>query len=138
MFLSKLDQGAIINGIRCDKYPDKKCDGIIITASCDIANEKVSKLYYIVGVEVDEWFTSAHGFYLAYNKSIEKKIDDNLEKYGLDAKTILNFNRTEAERVIKEYVNNKNDKDNLISHLTTFFNYKEANEEKRKNYKRIS
>lgn len=53
-----LDQGTIIYGIRSDKYPNLRCYGIIITASCDIAQQKVSKLYYLLAIDATEWFCS--------------------------------------------------------------------------------
>ena len=58
----QLDQGTIITRIRSEKYPGIKCFGILITASCDIANKKVQKYYYVTALNAKEWLTSEPGF----------------------------------------------------------------------------
>lgn len=42
--MDELDQGSVLYGLRSDRYPGIPCYGIVITASCDIANSKVSKI----------------------------------------------------------------------------------------------
>lgn len=98
-----LDQGAIIYGLRSIKYPEYKCYGILITASCDIANSKVSKYYYLIGVEADEWFKSSYCFKMIFNKEIQKTFDKYskvISDEGLDAKILLSFTPEEISTVI--------------------------------------
>ena len=42
---SNLTQGTVITSIRSQKYKNQSCYGIIISARCDIANNKISKIY---------------------------------------------------------------------------------------------
>lgn len=68
---NQLDQGTIIYGIRSDKYPNLRCYGVIITASCDIAQQKVSKLYYLLAIDAKEWFCSKFAYPQVYCSKIE-------------------------------------------------------------------
>lgn len=127
-----LDQGVIINGIRSEKYPDNKCFGIIITASCDVANAKVNKLYYIVGVDAEVWFSSSYGFYLSYIKSKENKISSKIKQYGLNVNNLLTFELEDATKVIEEYVKIEKEKNEILKQISEYFEYKNANEIQRK------
>lgn len=98
-----LDQGSIIYGLKSKKYPECKCYGVIITASCDIANSKVSKYYYLIGVETDDWFRSEYCFNILFTKEIQKLIDTYNQKIaneGFDAKTLFSFTPEEINTVI--------------------------------------
>lgn len=44
--MDELDQGSVLYGLRSDRYPGIPCYGIVITASCDIANSKVSTVRF--------------------------------------------------------------------------------------------
>lgn len=108
-----LDQGSIIYGLKSRKYPGCKCYGILITASCDIANSKVSKYYYLIGVEADEWFETEYCFNMLFNNEI-KKTFDNYSKIildeGFDAKTLFSFTSEEINTVIKNKSSNQQKK----------------------------
>lgn len=43
-----LTQGTIITGVRSDKYSNIRCNGVVISARCDLANCKISKIYYLI------------------------------------------------------------------------------------------
>lgn len=66
----RINQGSIIYGIRSNKYPSSPCYGIIINARCDIAQGKISKYHYLVGVDADVWLASAVGYWVAYKGHI--------------------------------------------------------------------
>lgn len=109
----QLDQGSIIYGIKSSKYPNIVCYGIIITASCDIANSKVSKYYYLLGIDVDEWLKSSHCFHYLFSKEIDEKIKTHtnvISNCKLDAEALLSFSKEEVEKVIKEKVPQKKQK----------------------------
>lgn len=101
--MNVFDQGTIIHGIRSDKYPSNRCFGIVITASCDIANCKVSKFYYLVAIDVKDWIISDIGFREIFNQFIiqtEKNISDAVQKNQLDWKSLKSFSVEEAIQVI--------------------------------------
>ena len=41
----KFTQGTIIEYIRSTKYPEIKCQGIVISARCDLAQEKINQFH---------------------------------------------------------------------------------------------
>ena len=101
--MNVFDQGTIIHGIRSDKYSSNRCFGIVITASCDIANCKVSKFYYLVAVDVKDWIISDIGFREIFNQYIiqtEIDISDAVQKNQLDWKSLKSFSVKEAIQVI--------------------------------------
>lgn len=114
--LDRLDQGAVIMGIRSEKYPSIPCYGVIITASCDIANEKVAKLYYLVGVKAHRWFYTDYGFRVAYESEKNntlKQFNEKCQALSLDSKTLLMFSEKEVETVINAQVQKPKDRDIL-------------------------
>lgn len=66
--MDELDQGSVLYGLRSDRYPGIPCYGIVITASCDIANSKVSKIYCLIGVDAKQWFCTEYGYRQAYSQ----------------------------------------------------------------------
>lgn len=75
--INNIEQGTIIYGSRSKKYPENKCYSIIISARCDVSNNKIDKVYYITAVDVDEWFYTKRGFEVVY----ENMLYDNIKKY---------------------------------------------------------
>ena len=102
--LEGFDQGTVLYGVRSGRYPNVNCYAIIISASCDIANDKVSKLYYLVGVKAQEWFATEYAYRQVYSEKIRdlfKKFNDEFRKYSLNARLMQGFSREEVETIIK-------------------------------------
>lgn len=124
-----MDQGTIIYGIRSDKYPENNCYGIVITASCDIANEKTSKIYYIVGLDIDEWFKTDHGFkqtYDSYVNNIRENLYEQLLKYKLDMDILLSFSYDEIVKTLFEFVKKEKDRKCIEEKMKLFLDFKAA------------
>ena len=86
-----LDQGTVLFGLRSDKYPGIPCYGIVITASCDISNDKVAKLCFLIGVDARRWFCTEYAYHQVYDTKIEnlfKPVEDMCRKFSLDANAI--------------------------------------------------
>lgn len=47
----KFTQGTIIEYIRSTKYPEIKCQGIVISARCDLAQEKNKSIPLFISYE---------------------------------------------------------------------------------------
>ena len=71
--MDHITQGTVIYGLRSDKYPEVACYAVIISARCDIANDKIDKLYYLTAVNVRDWFCTECGFKETYGKFIADK-----------------------------------------------------------------
>lgn len=99
------DQGTILYGIRSERYPGVNCYAVIISASCDIANQKVEKIYYLVGVKAQEWFSTKYAYTQVYNeklKSLFKKFNDDFKKHSLNAELIQQFSADEVKLIIEQ------------------------------------
>lgn len=80
----KISQGTIIRGLSSAKYPEVCCYAIIISARCDIANKKLSKYYYLTGVDLLQWLSTYHGFHKAYKDSIDAMKGKLFKKFSED------------------------------------------------------
>ena len=101
--MQKLDQGTVIYGIRSEKYPEVRCYGIIVSARCDVANCKVRRLYYVIGVDVNDWIVTEEGFSHVLDsklKEVERKICEAVRKAGLDPETLLDFDEDSVKKVL--------------------------------------
>lgn len=61
--LNKFQQGTIIYGMKSSKYTECATYAVIISARCDIANSKISKMYYLTAVDAMSWFNTEHAAY---------------------------------------------------------------------------
>lgn len=101
----ELTQGTIISGVRSKKYPTTICNAIIISAKCDLANCKITQVYYVIALPFDDWLLSEEGFRTAMSGKI-KNMEDNLKSQtnnaGLDWDTLKTFSNAELEKVISD------------------------------------
>ena len=123
---NQLDQGTIIYGIRSDKYPNLHCYGIIITASCDIAQQKVSKLYYLLAINAKEWFCSKFAYPQVYSskiKGLREKFYSSAKKYNLDPDSLLCFSKEEVVYITNEEISRKEQREKLLSQYNALVLY---------------
>ena len=54
--MKKVTQGTLIYGMRSSKYPGVMTYGIIISAACDLAQDKIDKVFYLtaIGIQSDK------------------------------------------------------------------------------------
>lgn len=101
----RIDQGTVIYGIRSPKYPTTLCYGVIITAKCDIAQDKVTKYYYLTAVDAAKWFSTEHGFQQTFGQIIKDTYEKILVKANeveLDGKSLLSFPFDTIQMILKE------------------------------------
>ena len=122
-----LTQGTIITGIRSDKYPNIRCNGVVISARCDLANCKISKIYYLVAVPSDDWLLSDEGFNIVLSQrqnELEDKLQAKLGGSGLDWSTLKSFSVEDFSTVIHDQeVGLKKDTEKVLEIFLTFKNY---------------
>lgn len=112
--MQQIDQGSIIYGLRSDKYPEKACMGIVISARCDIANRKIKKLYYLTALQVKDWLISDVGFETATKsicQSTLKAFKNEAEKHGLNVDVLLSLDEADFEVVIEQEITKKKERD---------------------------
>lgn len=99
---NKIEQGTIIYGTRSKKYPENKCYSIIISARCDVSNNKVDKVYYITALGVDEWFYTQRGFEEVYKNVLYDKVRKILEKEKINLNVLLGMNNGDRQILLDE------------------------------------
>ena len=122
-----LTQGTIITGVRSDKCSNIRCNGVVISARCDLANCKISKIYYLIAVPSDDWLLSDEGFNIVLSQrqnDLEDKLQTKLGGSGLDWSTLKSFSVEEFSTVIHDQeVGLKKDADKVLEVFRTFKNY---------------
>lgn len=123
-----LTQGTIISGIRSKKYPGIVCNGIVVSARCDLANCKIHNVYYLIAIPVGEWILSDDGFLTVISgriHEIENKLETRLQEQLLDWETMKNFTSEEFAKVIHEQCANVKEKDrnDWIATFDTYTKY---------------
>lgn len=122
-----LTQGTIITGVRSDKYPNIRCNGVVISARCDLANCKISKIYYLVAISSDDWLLSDEGFNFVLSQrqnDLEDKLQTKLGRNDLDWSTLRSFSVEEFSTVIHDQeVGLKQDADKVLKDFQTFKDY---------------
>lgn len=124
--MESLDQGSLIYSIRSKKYSNLHCFGIIITASCDIAQNKVSKIYYLTAVNVTDWLCIDEVFLGLFKSQINNKRNnffDSAAKNRLNANLLESFTYEEAVCVIESEVKNTKSRIQLLKQYDTFYKY---------------
>lgn len=133
--MKELDQGTIVYGCRSPQYPDLRCYGIIITARCDIANDKVAKLYYLIGVDAQDWICSKLAYRQAYEQNYASKIrefEDKVKnvtkgKDALNAETLLKMSDETATYVLDSLnIAKQKDRDLLMESFRILRIYQKA------------
>lgn len=122
-----LTQGTIISGVRSNKYLDTKCYGIVISARCDLANCKISKIYYLIAVSSDDWLLSDEGFNTVLSQrsnELESQLQNKLNMNGLDWASLKNFSVEEFATVVHDSeVGLKKDANKCLASFETFKQY---------------
>ncbi len=121
-----LDQGTVLFGLRSDKYPGIPCYGIVITASCDISNDKVAKLCFLIGVDARRWFCTEYAYHQVYDTKIEnlfKPVEDMCRKFSLDANAIRNFAPEDVYAVIEGTLEKESDQDKFKRVYQSYADY---------------
>lgn len=116
--MNQLDQGSILFGICSEKYPNTRCYGIIISASCDIANCKVPKLYYLIAVDAQEWFSTDIGYNQAYAETVKNlfnQLKAEADKHSLSATLLTDFTDEEFELIISSGIPKDKDQKKIRS-----------------------
>lgn len=95
-------QGTIITGIRSKRYPECECYGILISSRCDLANEKINKVFYLHAYPFNQWITSNVAFEMFSANlvnDLDQKINALLVEKELEWEVLKNFSEEEFRTV---------------------------------------
>lgn len=114
-----LTQGSIIEDIRSMKYPQHRCKGVVISARCDFAQDKLTHFHCLSALPLQEWIYEILYFQIVDDKT--KSILGNIRNYcknkGLDFDTLLELDIEKACTILEKTVSKKESKQisNLIA-----------------------
>lgn len=122
------DQGDIIFGVKSEKYPEFSCYGVVVSASCDIANSKVGKIYYLTALPFEQWILTERGFKRVFGsivKNKEKAIVDRLKGIECSWKVLQRFEYEDIKTVIESLVSKGKKRNEIMNSVRQLFDIKE-------------
>lgn len=128
--MEKVTQGTLIYGVRSNKYHDVVTYGIIISAACDLAQDKIDKVFYLTAIPLKEWLCSDQGFQVVTAnliKNCKNNILKILEKYGLAWDVFKTLSQEELEKVVTACGISRNDKQNAVAHFLKYQRFSKEN-----------
>ncbi len=105
----ELTQGSIIADIRSEKYDNLRCKGIIISARCDFAQDKIKQFHYLSAMDIKDWIFEELYYTIVEEciKSEKGQIRKCAERYRLDFSTLESFGYEKMKEVLKHHVSKK-------------------------------
>ena len=124
----RITQGSVICNARSSKYPEIECHAIIITARCDLAQEKTDKVFYLIGIPFTKWIYSDSGFHNVIAGTVSNLLDSLkqlITPYELCLDDLFAFSEEDMCKVIEATIPNTNVKSKFFEkfkkykHLTS-------------------
>ncbi len=122
------DQGDIIFGVRSEKYPEFSCYGVVVSASCDIANSKVGKIYYLTALPFEQWILTERGFKRVFGSIVKNKESSIAAKIkGMECswKILQRFSYEEIKTVIESQECKEKKRNEIMKSVSELFDIKE-------------
>lgn len=135
--MDNITQGTVIYGIRSEKYPEVACYAVVISARCDIANQKINKLYYLSAVNVRDWFFTENGFNTAYHdeiSTIKSRFRDKAKRFELNVEVLLGLQYNQAISVLRSSIEDKKKRKQLMEDyedIRSYINSGNSNERRK-------
>lgn len=105
--MEDITQGTLISGVRSTLYPGVTVYGIIISAACDLAHDKIDKVFYLTAIPLNEWLCSDEGFRTitaSYASDNKKALLEILEKNELSWDVVQTLSPAEFEIVATQCI----------------------------------
>lgn len=121
----KFTQGTIIENMRSKKYPNLRCKGIVISARCDLAQDKIKFFHCLMAMSMEDWV-----FEVLFKDIIEEKkkevlgkIKQYTEKKNIDFETLVKMGIDKAEIILMQCANeNRKEKSDVEKWITSWKN----------------
>lgn len=128
--MKDVTQGTLIYGMRSNKYPDVMTYGIVISAACDLAQDKVEKVFYLTAIPLKAWLCSDKGFQLVTATLVsncKNTLLNILDKYELSWEVVQTLSPAEFGIVATQYINKKGDKESAITQFEKYCRISKGN-----------
>lgn len=106
---NQFTQGSIIAHVRSSKYKDIKCSGVVISARCDLAQNKIKNFHYLTALPLENWIYEE-----LYYKLIEEAISNELggikkilQCYKLDYDLVMEWQYDQRKRLFEKALSPK-------------------------------
>lgn len=106
---NQFTQGSIIAHVRSSKYKDIKCSGVVISARCDLAQNKIKNFHYLTALPLENWIYEE-----LYYKLIEEAISNELggikkilQCYKLDYDLVMEWQYDQRKRLFEKALSSK-------------------------------
>lgn len=108
----KFTQGTIIEYIRSTKYPDIKCQGIVISARCDLAQEKINQFHCLSAMKIEEWIYEVlfESVVNERNNGVLGNIKKYCEQKCMDFATLCGMDKENFRKVLLKSASSKEQK----------------------------
>lgn len=130
----RFTQGTIIENMRSGKYPGIRCKGIVISARCDLAQNKIKYFHCLMALPLEDWF-----FEVLFNDILEEKkkelfgkIKRYAEENNLDFDSLINMGIDKVEYILTQCVgDNKKVSKDVSIWISTWKTIEELSSEKK-------
>lgn len=121
----KFTQGSIIQDIRSTKYNLIRCKGIVITARCDIAQEKISHFHCLSALSLEEWIYEVlfNKIYKNYRKSQKENLSKKLSNFHLDFDTIINYDLDNIKLILFANIKKTKEREKILDEIKKYIDY---------------
>lgn len=101
--MEKITQGSIISYIRSAKYPQIRCYGIVISARCDLANDKVKSIHMLTALSLETWIEEVLFYEIVEEKikSLLGEMKGCVGEYGLNMEVLKEWGPEKSRTVIQ-------------------------------------
>ena len=108
----KFTQGTIIEYIRSTKYPEIKCQGIVISARCDLAQEKINQFHCLSAMNIEEWIYEVlfESVVNERNNNVLGNIKKYCEQKCMDFATLCGMDKVNFREVLLKSASSKEQK----------------------------
>ena len=108
----KFTQGTIIEYIRSTKYPEIKCQGIVISARCDLAQEKINQFHCLSAMNIEEWIYEVlfESVVNERNNNVLGNIKKYCEQKCMDFATLCGMDKVNFREVLLKSASSKGKK----------------------------
>ena len=102
-------QGTIIANIRSLKYPSIKCKGIVISARCDFAQNKIKYFHCLSAMELEQWIYEVLFWNIVeeVKKGVLKNLRTCAKELALDFVTLMEFGVDKSRIVFEKNLQGK-------------------------------
>ena len=116
-----LTQGSVFSGAYTEKYTDSSTFGLIITARCDLAQEKVGAYSYLPLVPYKDWLRIDFPelLYSAVHKSVYNQLVQSFQKLNGNERLLQTYS---LKKIKEKFLINEKDKTILSKIQLSFLN----------------